>query len=157
MIRASESHSSREIGGNATAPPHVAHVAENGVVRLAWGCLGTFSLGLGIIGVLLPGLPTTIFLTVAAACYARSSQRMYDHIVNNRTFGGHVRRFRETGGMPKRAKVLSLGMMWPFVLFAAMVAIPGSLVWARPLTLLLAVAGTIYILHLPTDRNEGRA
>lgn len=158
VILASESHTSRTPGGNPTASPHVANVAENRLVRLAWGCLGTFSLGLGIVGVLLPGWPTTIFLILAAACYARSSQRMYDRIVNNRMFGGHVRRFRETGGMPRQAKVLSLGVMWPFVLFAVMVAIPGSRLWAQALTLILAVAGTVYILHLPTDRgDEGRA
>ncbi len=60
--------------------------------------------------------------------------------------------------MPRQAKVLSLGVMWPFVLFAVVVAIPGSLLWAQALTLVLAVAGTIYILHLPTDRgDEGQA
>lgn len=156
MTLASESHTSRNLGADSTASPHVANLAENRMVRFAWGGLGTFSLGLGIVGVLLPGWPTTIFLIIAAACYARSSQRMYDRIVNNRTFGGHVRRFRETGAMPKRAKVLSLGLMWPFVLFAVLVAIPGTLLWAQALTLVLAVAGTIYILHLPTDRGAER-
>lgn len=153
MTLASESPASRSLGADSTASPHVANLAENRMVRLAWGGLGTFSLGLGIVGVLLPGWPTTIFLIIAAACYARSSQRMYDRIVNNRTFGGHVRRFRETGAMPKRAKVLSLGLMWPFVLFAVLVAIPDTLLWAQALTLVLAVAGTLYILHLPTDRS----
>jgi uncharacterized membrane protein YbaN (DUF454 family) len=150
---ASESHTARNLGADATASPHVANLAENRMVRFAWGGLGTFSLGLGIVGVVLPGWPTTIFLIIAAACYARSSQRMYDRIVNNRAFGPHVRRFRETGAMPKRAKVLSLGLMWPFVLFAVLVAIPRTLPWAQGLTLILAVAGTIYILHLPTDRS----
>lgn len=158
VILASESETSHAAGAEPTASPHVANLSGNRMVRLAWGCLGTFSLGLGIVGVLLPGWPTTIFLILAAACYARSSQRMYDRIVNNRTFGEHVRRFRETGGMPKQAKVLSLGLMWPFVLFAIVVAIPGSLLWAQALTLVLAVVGTIYILHLPTDRGaKGRA
>ncbi len=137
------------------ASPHAAHVArvaENPVVRAAWGGLGTFSLAMGIVGVFLPGWPTTIFLIIAAACYARSSQRMYDRIISNRAFGPHVRRFRETGTMPLRAKVLALGIMWPFVLFAVFVAIPTTLVWAHALTLILAVAGTIYILRLPTSR-----
>ena len=154
MTLVSESHTARDLGAvDATDSPHVANLAENRMVRLAWGGLGTFSLGLGIVGVVLPGWPTTIFLIIAAACYARSSQRMYDRIVNNGTFGPHVRRFRETGAMPKRAKVLSLGLMWPFVLFAVLVAIPGTLLWAQALTLILAVAGTLYILHLPTDRS----
>lgn len=127
-------------------------IAERRLVRVAWGGLGTLSLGMGIIGVALPGWPTTIFLIIAAACYARSSQRMYDRILNNRVFGPRVRRFRETGSMPLRAKAFALGMMWPFVTFAVLFAIPDSLLWAKALTLLLALAGTAYILHLPTDR-----
>jgi uncharacterized protein len=82
----------------------------------------------------------------------RSSQRMYDRILNNRAFGPHVRRFRETGAMPFRAKVFALGMMWPFVAFAVLFAIPDHLLWAKAITLLLAVIGTAYILSLPTDR-----
>lgn len=137
--------------------PHVAHVTENRLVRAMWCGLGTVAVTLGIIGVVVPGWPTTIFLILAAACYARSSQRMYDRILNNRTFGPHVRRFRETGGMPLRAKVIALGLMWPFVAFAVLVAIPSSLLWAQALTLLLAAIGTAYILHLPTDRNRPTA
>lgn len=137
--------------------PHVARLAENPLVRYMWGGLGTLSVAMGIIGVVLPGWPTTIFLIIAAACYARSSQRMYDRILNNRAFGPHVRRFRETGTMPFRAKVFALGMMWPFAAFAVLFAIPDDLLWAKAVTLLLVVAGSIYVLWLPTDRSPDAA
>lgn len=152
MSLATDSTSISEVAADAS--PHIARVAENPIVRAAWGGLGTFSLTMGIVGVFLPGWPTTIFLIVAAACYARSSQWMYDRIISNRAFGPHVRRFRETGAMPLRAKVLALGIMWPFVLFAVFVAIPTTLIWAHALTLILAVAGTIYILRLPTSHSR---
>lgn len=113
--------------------------------------MGCVSLVFGGIGVVVPGWPTTIFLILAAACFAHSSQRMYDRVVNNRMFGSHVRRFRETGGMPRRAKAVALGTMWPFVIFSVGFAIPEPLLWARVLTALLAAIGTIYILRLPTD------
>lgn len=132
---------------------HHAHPAENGIVRLMWGALGTLSLTFGLIGVVVPGWPTTIFLIIAAAAYARSSQRMYDRILANPVFGPHVRRFRETGGMPMRAKVISLGLMWPFVTFSFLVAIPGTMHWAQGLVLVLALIGTAYILSRPTDRG----
>jgi len=143
-----------------TAPPmvataHIVRPAPNRAVRLMWGALGTFSLGLGVIGVVVPGWPTTIFLILAAAAYARSSQRMYDRILANPVFGPHVRRFRETGGMPMRAKVLSLAIMWPFVLFSVFVAIP--LLWVQALVLALALVGTAYILSRPTDRGTALA
>lgn len=135
----------------ASEAVHTARVVENRIARAAWGAGGTLSLGMGVVGIVVPGWPTTIFLIIAAACYARSSQRMYDRILRMRGFGEHVRRFRETGAMPARAKMFALGIMWPFVLFSVLVAIPSSATWAIVLTLGLAVAGTLYILRLPTS------
>ena len=128
------------------------HLASNRVARLAWGAVGTASLGMGIVGIVLPGWPTTIFLIIATACYARSSERMYERILANRVFGPRIQRYRETGSMPLRAKAFALGMMWPFVAFAVLVAIPTSMLWAQALVLLLAAVGTIFIVRLPTDR-----
>src|SRR5690606_26627007 len=138
---------------------HIARPAENRAVRVMWGALGTTALGMGVIGVVVPGWPTTIFLIVAAACYARSSQRMYDRILANPVFGPQVRRFRETGGMPLRAKVIALAFMWPFVAFSVFIAIPAAMndtsmhYWVQALVLLLALVGTAYILSRPTDRG----
>lgn len=132
---------------------HHAHPAENRAVRLMWGALGSVSLALGLIGVVVPGWPTTIFLILAAAAYARSSQRMYDRILANPVFGPHVRRFRETGGMPMRAKVIAISLMWPFVAFSLVFAIPGAMHWAQGVVLVLALTGTAFILSRPTDRG----
>ena len=138
---------------SAVHDAHLAHPAENRVVRVAWGALGTASLAFGLIGVVVPGWPTTIFLIIAAAAYARSSQRMYDRILANPVFGPHVRRFRETGGMPMRAKVIALALMWPFVAFSLVFAIPGAMHWAQALVLILALIGSAYILSRPIDRG----
>lgn len=146
-----------EASEQASMSVHQARLAANPLARWAWGAGGTLSLGLGLIGVVVPGWPTTIFLIIAAVCYARSSQRMYDRIISNRAFGPHVRRFREDGVMPVRAKVLALGIMWPFVLFAVLVAIPSPLPWARIATLALALVGTAYILWLPSRLREPKA
>ena len=129
---------------------HTAVVSPNPIVRWAWGTGGTAALGMGLIGVVVPGWPTTIFLIIAAACYARSSQRMYNWIIRNRLFGRHVKNFRETGVMPIRAKVFALGIMWPFVLASVFFFIPDSVMWAKLLTLAIALIGTTYILWLPS-------
>ena len=135
------------------ADVHVARPAASLIVRAAWGAGGTLSVAMGLIGVVVPGWPTTIFLIIAAACYMRSSQRMYDRILAMPVFGRHVRRYRETGAMPMRAKVLSLGIMWPFVLFAVFIAIPTTTLWPHAVVLLLALIGTWFILSRPTDRE----
>jgi uncharacterized membrane protein YbaN (DUF454 family) len=134
----------------------VIRPADNTVVRLVWGTLGTFALGLGLIGVVVPGWPTTIFLILATAAYARSSQRMYDRILANRVFGPHVRHFRETGGMPTRAKVMSLAIMWPFVTCSVVFAIPTSMHLVQALILTLALVGTAYIISRPTVEPVAR-
>lgn len=129
---------------------------DNVVIRMVWGTLGTFSLVLGLIGVVVPGWPTTIFLILATAAYARSSQRMYNRILANPVFGPHVRRFRATGGMPMRAKVMSLAIMWPFVLFSVVFAIPASMHLVQALILTLALVGTAYIISRPTVEPVAR-
>jgi len=73
---------------------------------------GTLSTGLGIIGVFVPILPTTPFLLLAAACYARSSERFYQWLMNNRIFGSYVRSYIEGRGMPVRIKLITIGLLW---------------------------------------------
>ena len=80
-----------------------------------WAGLGFVFVGIGGVGIVLPGLPTTPFLILAAACFARSSQRLYDKLLAHRMFGPLIRDYREGRGIPRRAKFLSLGMMWIFV------------------------------------------
>jgi uncharacterized membrane protein YbaN (DUF454 family) len=115
--------------------------------------MGSVALGLGIVGIVVPGWPTTIFVILAASCYARSSQRLYDRVISNRIIGGHARKFRETGAMPRRAKAIALATMWPFVAVSTVFAIPDSMLWAKFATVLLALAGTAYIVWLPS--HEG--
>jgi uncharacterized protein len=73
---------------------------------------GTLSTGLGIIGIVIPVLPTTPFLLLAAACYMRSSERFYRWLINNRIFGAYVRNYVEGRGMPLRVKVFTVLLLW---------------------------------------------
>jgi uncharacterized membrane protein YbaN (DUF454 family) len=73
---------------------------------------GTLCVGLGIIGVFVPILPTTPFLLLAAVCYMRSSERFYQWLTNNRIFGAYVRNYIEGRGMPVRIKLLTILLLW---------------------------------------------
>jgi len=110
-------------------------------------------LGLGLLGVLVPGLPTTPFMILAAACFARSSERLYNWILNNPTFGPMVRRFRAGKGIPLRIKVIAISSITVFVSFAVFYAIPTPLVVPRAITGLAGIVGIWYILSRPTDRG----
>ena len=130
---------------------HEAKLSENKLSRVFWFSLGMIFTGIGLIGVVIPGLPTTPLMILAAACFAKSSQRFYYWIINNRMFGEHVKNYREGNGIPKRTKPVILGTMWAFVLFAVFIAIPDSAPEiSRNATVILAVIGTVFILRIPS-------
>jgi uncharacterized membrane protein YbaN (DUF454 family) len=80
--------------------------------RAALAALGLVSLALGVIGVFVPGVPTTEFVLAASYLFARSSPRLEGWLERNRWIGPSLRQFRETRGMPLRAKVVALTSMW---------------------------------------------
>tara|TARA_A100001037_G_C14949415_1_gene544277 strand:+ start:72 stop:509 length:438 start_codon:yes stop_codon:yes gene_type:complete len=122
--------------------------------RFFWFILGFSIMVIGLIGIIIPGLPTTPLMILAAACFAKSSQKFYDWIINNKMFGHHVKNYREGKGIPKKSKPLILGTLWCFVLFAVIIAIPDSApLISKISTLILALIGTIFILMIP-NLNE---
>jgi len=137
--------------------PHIATPATSRFARTAWIGLGLLSAGVGLVGVFVPGLPTTVFMILAAACFARSSQRFYDAVISNRVFGAHVARYREGHGIPIRIKILVVTTITGFVSFALIVGIPHSWLWVRIATGILGAAGIVFVITQPTDhRSETR-
>ena len=123
---------------------HLAKESSNPIIRILWVVLGSFFVVIGGIGVVVPGLPTTLFLILAAACYIRSSQRLYDWLINNKTFGPYLRDYREGKGIPKRAKVLAVSMIIVFVSYAVFFGIESlNLKIAAGI---LGIAGLLYVL-----------
>ena len=123
---------------------HVANETSNPLAKLMWVSLGSLFVGLGAIGVIVPGLPTTPFLILAAACYIRSSQRLYDWLISNKRFGPYLKDYREGKGIPRKAKRLAVAMIVVFVSFSVVFGI-------EDLTLKIAVGllgliGLLYVL-----------
>ena len=114
--------------------------------------IGLIFLGLGILGYFVPGLPGTIWLILAASLFIRSSDRLYNFVVQNRLFGNRIKRFLETGAIPARAKILSVSSIWIFSLMSVCFA-PYGLLFDVPI-ILLAITGTLYILTRPTEKTD---
>tara|TARA_B100001113_G_scaffold121236_1_gene99009 strand:+ start:537 stop:986 length:450 start_codon:yes stop_codon:yes gene_type:complete len=130
--------------------PHSVDLNRSVANRIFWFISGLISMIVGLIGIPVPGLPTTPLMILAAACFARSNQRFYDWIINNKLFGHHVKNYREGKGIPKKIKPIILLTLWTFVLFAVLVAIPDSApMVSKYTTLILAVIGTLFILRIP--------
>ena len=128
---------------------HTVDLRRSGLSRFLWLILGLLFVAIGLIGVVVPGLPTTPLMILAAACFAKSSQRFYDWVIANKMFGHHVKNYREGRGIPARSKRAIIPVLWIFVLFAVFVGIPGGLFYAKIAIMILAVIGTAFILRIP--------
>lgn len=117
--------------------------------RGAWFVLGWLAVGLGTLGVVVPGLPTTVFFVLAAACFSRSSPRFEHWVLTRPGVGPLVRDYRAGLGMPRRAKVaacLSIGFVVSLSAFLAVEAW-----WLRIVLLTVGAVGIGWILlRIPT-------
>jgi uncharacterized membrane protein YbaN (DUF454 family) len=114
--------------------------------------LGIIALGLGVIGVFVPLLPTTPFLLLAAACFVRSSERLYAWLIHHKWFGDYIRHYREHRAIPLQAKVVTLALLWGVIGYAAFGIVTAW--WVRVLLGIIAVGVTVHILHLKTLTRE---
>jgi len=115
---------------------------------------GTLCVILGAIGAVLPLLPTTPFLLLAAACYIRSSPRMYRWLHENRIFGAYLSRYRAGEGLPFKAKVSILLLLWASLSYSSFVALPARLWWVRLILLGVGIGVTTHILRIKTYRRR---
>jgi len=119
------------------------HIGSRG-----WTSLGAIFVGLGSIGIVLPLLPTTPFLLLAVGCFARGSPRAYRWLMESRRLGLYIRSYREGRGLTKRAKAISLAMLYITLSVSALVMSADALL---AIILLVVAAGvSAHLLMLPT-------
>ena len=121
-------------------------------MRILLLVVGTMSVIAGLIGILLPLVPTTPFLLLAAWCFARSSPRFYRLLLGNRWLGPYIRNYREGRGLTMAAKVSTLVVLW--LAIASTVWFIAPMPWARVVLIAIATGVTIYLLRLPTTTAE---
>ncbi len=106
---------------------------------------GALCVVIGAVGVVVPLLPTTPFLLLAAACFARSSERFYSWLMNHRWFGPTIRNYRERRGTTRRVKIVSITILWSSIALSS-----AFLLGNRPALLVLALVGIGVTVHLAT-------
>ena len=125
---------------------------RNRVTRVLLMIAGTISLAFAIIGIVLPLIPTTPLLLLTAACYCRSSERLYSWLINNKWFGEYIRNYREGKGIPLKTKIFALTILWVTISISSLFLVPILIV--QVVLLVVAVAVSIHILRLPTYRRN---
>jgi len=119
--------------------------------RILLKVTGTFFVGLAVLGAALPLLPTTPFLLVAAACYAKSSPRLHQMLLDNKVFGPLIYHWQESRSIPKKAKIISLATI---VVFSSWSVFMLENIYLKLLVIALVVGPIIFIARLPLAQHR---
>jgi len=122
------------------------------MIKTAYFGIGTLSLGLGILGIVLPLLPTTPFLLLSAACYAKSSKRHYHWFITIPWIGKNIKNYYEEKGITSKGKIISIGFLWASII-ATMIIIQFNFILIFLLFIVL-VSVTLHILSLKTIKSR---
>jgi len=120
------------------------------LIRILLIIFGLIFTGFGLIGIVVPGLPTTIFLIIAAACFVRSSPTLYNKLINSPVLGKYVKDYLEGKGMPVYAKVISIFMVLLACFISSFYLLSDSSLIIKIFIIVLGIFGTIFILKVPS-------
>jgi len=146
------------MSNDPVSSPVQTKVSKRKSVRILLFVGGSVSLFFGIIGIFLPILPTTPFLLLTAACYIRSSERMYNWLLNNRWFGEYIRNYQSGRGIPLKTKLFAISAMWITMCISVILVarnIPRIHVTIMLVTLIIIGTGvTIHLIKIPTFKKQ---
>ena len=114
--------------------------------------IGTVCVGLGVLGMFLPLMPTTVFLLLAAYCYSRSSETFHNWLMNNRFLGKYISSYKSGKGISVSQKISTISLLW--VSIGASIWMLGARFWPTLLLLAVAVGVTVHLLWIKTYRPE---
>ena len=106
------------------------------MIKILLIILGTISLSFGIVGIIVPGLPTTPFLLLSAGLYLRGSEKLYKILIHNRLLGPYILRFKNDKGMTFRTKLVAILIMWSMIFMSTLLLISN-----RNIDIILYAAG----------------
>ena len=120
------------------------------VSRYLYLIMGFLLVGIGILGIFLPVLPTTIFLILASACFMKSSPKANEWLKNNRWLGPYLKNYTDKTGLTIKSKIVLLSILWISITFSALILtdIPAI----RILLLLIAIGVTIHLVMVKTAK-----
>lgn len=112
--------------------------------------LGSIMLVIGAIGIVLPGLPTTVFLIMSAYFFAHSSDKLYNWIMNNKTFGPIITNYKEYRGITPKDRKKAIITIW--IIIGISIILSQSLIYGSIL-LMVAILHTVFLYRLNVVLN----
>jgi hypothetical protein len=106
---------------------------------------------IGVVGIFLPILPTTIFLILASACFIRSSPKANEWLRNHKILGMYIKNYQDKSGLTLKSKIINIILLWLMISVSAFLFT--ELWYIRLLLFLIAVGVTIHLLMVKTKKN----
>ena len=113
---------------------------------------GFLFVSLGIVGAILPVMPSIPFFILASICFSKSSEKFHNLLLNNRLVGPHIKRYHENNGVELKTKILLIVFQWVCILGTSILFVRNFL--GRILMVAIAIGAKIYILSLKTANTE---
>lgn len=132
----------------AALPGSPSRLHASPLVRWLLWITGSVALVLGLIGVFLPVLPTTPFILLAAACYAKASERFHQKLLAHRSFGPIIREWEEYRSMPLRTKKFAVGLM--SLSIAVSIWVVADYPWAQVLLAIVGIGAGTWVWRIPS-------
>lgn len=129
-------------------PESTATSSKRRIRSIALIVAGSLCVGLATLGIFVPLLPTTPFLLLAAACYMRSSDRLYEWLTHHKWFGTYIRSYREHRAITLWTKILSITLLWCTMTYSALALVSSWVV--RAVLAAIAIGVTVHLLSLKT-------
>lgn len=109
---------------------------------------GFLLVAIGVIGIFLPVLPTTIFLILASACFVKSSPKANEWLRNHKVLGMYVKNYQDKSGLTIRAKIINITFLWIMILLSAFYLTDEF--YIKIILIAIAIGVTIHLLLIKT-------
>ncbi|MEJ9279937.1 YbaN family protein [Ureibacillus thermosphaericus] len=113
--------------------------------------IGLISLALGVFGIIVPLLPTTPFLLLSAACYIKSSEKLYQWLITHKVLGLYIQSFRSGKAIPIKVKLMAIGTVWLSFGFSAIFVVDH--IWLKAFFIFGALFWTVIVLSVKSFRK----
>ncbi len=127
-------------------------ISKNKLKRGLYILIGFIMVGIGTLGIFLPVLPSTVFFLMAAYFFARSSERFYIWLHENKLFGQQLKNYREGRGMSMKTKVILIVLLWISILISVLFAVENYIL--RFILIVILFGVTVYLVRLKTSPAE---
>jgi len=120
------------------------------IQRLILNAAGFVCVGLGAVGVILPVLPTTPLVLLAALCFSVGNPRLFEWLCKNPVFGPYIENYRTRQGIRRRLKVFSIAFLWAGLILSVLVA---RITWLYPALGIVGAGVTLHLLLIKTKKE----